>query len=122
MFNIGFPELLMILVIALIVFGPNKLPELAKGFGKAMREFKKATEDVKGNILSEVGDLPKIGGVAKEDLLFDFARALSDSPEQGVSAPNSSPQTVIHTEEAKDQEENEACSGDTLVPEQHHLA
>src|SRR5512136_1885967 len=44
MFDIGLPELLVIIGIALIVFGPNKLPELAKAFGKAMREFKKATE------------------------------------------------------------------------------
>jgi TatA/E family protein of Tat protein translocase len=38
MFNIGFPELLIILAIALIIFGPNKLPELAKVSGKAMAE------------------------------------------------------------------------------------
>jgi TatA/E family protein of Tat protein translocase len=44
MFDVGLPELLVIIVIALIVFGPNKLPELAKAFGKAMGEFKKATK------------------------------------------------------------------------------
>jgi len=37
MFNIGLPELLIIVAIALIVFGPNKLPELARAFGRAMR-------------------------------------------------------------------------------------
>ena len=45
MFNIGLPELLIIAAIALIVFGPNKLPELARAFGRAMREFRKATEE-----------------------------------------------------------------------------
>ncbi|MDQ0339621.1 sec-independent protein translocase protein TatA [Caldalkalibacillus uzonensis] len=38
--NIGFPELLIILVIALIVFGPHKLPELGRAAGKTIREFK----------------------------------------------------------------------------------
>ncbi len=119
MFNIGFPELLIIVVIALIVFGPNKLPELAKGFGRAMREFKKATEGVKENIMSEVGDLPKVGGVEKEDLLFDFARALSDSSEEGLSGPNSSPQALIPAEEPKGEEEKQESLGDTVAPEQH---
>ena len=41
------PDLLVILVIALIVFGPKKLPELAKTIGRALGEFKKTTEEVK---------------------------------------------------------------------------
>lgn len=47
MFGIGLPELLVILVLALIVIGPNKLPDLAKALGKGMREFKKASEEIK---------------------------------------------------------------------------
>lgn len=41
--NIGIPGLLLILIVALIVFGPNKLPEIGKAFGNSLREFKKAT-------------------------------------------------------------------------------
>lgn len=43
MSNIGFPGLVLILIIALIVFGPNKLPELGKAFGRSLKEFKDAT-------------------------------------------------------------------------------
>lgn len=45
MFGIGFPELLIILVIVLIIFGANKLPEIGAGMGKAIKNFKKATSE-----------------------------------------------------------------------------
>ena len=47
--QLGFGEMLVILVIALLVFGPKKLPELGKSLGKGIREFKKATNDLKSN-------------------------------------------------------------------------
>jgi sec-independent protein translocase protein TatB len=50
MFGIGGMELFIILVIALIVLGPNKLPDLAKMLGKAMGEFQRATGDLKREI------------------------------------------------------------------------
>ena len=46
MYSIGIPELVLILVIALVVFGPGKLPEIGKAVGKSLREFRSAsTED-----------------------------------------------------------------------------
>ena len=44
--NIGVPGLIIILVIALIVFGPNKLPELGRAAGRTLKEFKSATSDL----------------------------------------------------------------------------
>ena len=48
--NIGFGELLMILVVVLVLFGAKKIPELAKGLGKGISEFKKGLKDVENEI------------------------------------------------------------------------
>ena len=53
MFGIGFPELLLILAIALIVLGPKRLPDLAKALGRGLAEFKKATDELKQTIHDE---------------------------------------------------------------------
>ena len=88
MFNIGLPEMLIILVIALIVFGPNKLPELAKAFGKAMREFKKATEEVKESFKEETRDLEEIkSNLNQENLLADLAGAVEEEVTPESSPP-----------------------------------
>jgi sec-independent protein translocase protein TatA len=46
MFNIGMPELILILIIALVVFGPGKLPDIGKALGRGIQEFKKASAEV----------------------------------------------------------------------------
>ncbi|GAU09532.1 twin-arginine translocase TatA/TatE family subunit [Desulfoplanes formicivorans] len=45
MFGIGIPELIIILVIVLVIFGANKLPEIGSGMGRAIKNFKKATSE-----------------------------------------------------------------------------
>jgi Tat protein translocase TatB subunit len=84
MFGIGFPELILILVIGLIVLGPNKLPELAKALAKGLAEFKKATQEIKQNL--DVDDNFKeikenLGGSIKE-LKDNIAESMSgiDNP------------------------------------------
>ena len=45
MFGLGMPELILILIIALVIFGPSKLPEMGASVGKAIREFRNATKE-----------------------------------------------------------------------------
>lgn len=54
--NIGFPGLILILVLALIIFGPQKLPEIGRAFGNSLREFKKATEGLTDDLKKEMKD------------------------------------------------------------------
>ena len=63
MFGIGFPELVIILVVALVIFGPGKLPEIGSALGKGIRDFKKAFEgaedDLKKVETKDGGEQPK---------------------------------------------------------------
>ena len=52
---IGAPETFIIILVILMLFGAKKIPELAQGLGKGMKEFKKATDDIKREITDETG-------------------------------------------------------------------
>jgi len=61
-FNLGAPELIIILVLALLIFGPKRLPQLGRTIGKGMAEFRKASNDLKRSIeteMREVDDLAR---------------------------------------------------------------
>ncbi|SFT80910.1 sec-independent protein translocase protein TatA [Selenomonas sp. GACV-9] len=80
MFGIGVPELILILVVGLIVFGPGKLPEVARSLGKGIREFKKAT-----NVLSQAINAPEQAPVQQQ------AAAQPQQPAQQQAAATASP-------------------------------
>ncbi|WP_455662944.1 twin-arginine translocase TatA/TatE family subunit [Pradoshia sp.] len=59
MSNIGLPGLIIILVLALIIFGPKKLPEIGRAFGQTLREFKNSTKDLSNEVMSDLDDSKK---------------------------------------------------------------
>ena len=74
MFNIGMGEMIVVAVVALFVFGPGKLPEVARAVGKGLRDFRKAMQDVaddlnaeeirevKESIQKDIKDVKHLGG------------------------------------------------------------
>ena len=52
--NLGAPEVLLVMLVILIFFGPSKIPELAKGLGKGFREFRKASQEIQEGIEKEI--------------------------------------------------------------------
>jgi len=80
--GIGGPELMMIMFIILLLFGANKLPELARGFGKSMREFKKAASGVEEEFRQAMNEAERQEIAAKKP-----AGALPRPPEQAAKPP-----------------------------------
>ena len=78
--NIGAPELIIILVIALLILGPGKLPEVGASIGKSIREFRKASSDVSDSMKVDTSPLP-----ATQD------EVAPPAPAQAVAPPTAEP-------------------------------
>ncbi|WP_158825284.1 Sec-independent protein translocase subunit TatA/TatB [Mucilaginibacter lacusdianchii] len=76
--NIGTPELILILFVALLLFGGNKLPELARGLGKGIRDFKDASEGVKREIHNQINNFDEkpSAPVVRNDYIADTQTSL----------------------------------------------
>ena len=79
--SIGMPELIIIFVIALIVFGPRKLPELGRSLGRSLAEFKKASNELKSTLEEEIR-------LEEQRTTFEEKKA---SAAQSVTAPPANP-------------------------------
>ncbi|MBU4581695.1 MAG: Sec-independent protein translocase protein TatB [Proteobacteria bacterium] len=98
MFGIGMPELLIIAVVALLVVGPKKLPDIAKALGKGLSEFRKATDSATETIKEtlKTDELKKdIDGI-KDSLLHDAGeeKGAPDPPDTPVGSENDAPKTA----------------------------
>jgi sec-independent protein translocase protein TatA len=83
--SIGMPELIIIFVIALIIFGPRKLPELGRSLGKSLAEFKRASNELKSTLEEEIR-------LDEQRSAIDAAKAAAPAP--AASAPAAT--TVAH--------------------------
>jgi sec-independent protein translocase protein TatB len=80
---LSIPHMIVVFIIVLVVFGPNKLPELARGLGKLMAEFRKASADFKGAFEQEMRDLERQTMLAERKKAAEAAAAsAAAAPEQ----------------------------------------
>ena len=109
--QLGIQELIFIFVIALLVFGPKKLPELGKSLGKGLKEFKRATDDLKSSWNEQVRDAERTVDDVKASVTKDLPTKSDfydeyDTPAAEPEAPvppatEESPQTDPKVEPAK---------------------
>jgi TatA/E family protein of Tat protein translocase len=102
MFGIGFQEMLIILVVVLIFFGPKRLPDLAKSLGKGIAEFKKASEEVRKGIEEAVKEESTEEAPKPPEDLSAYGKAPGSHTAAGDPAPPVSPPPEMRITPAND--------------------
>jgi sec-independent protein translocase protein TatA len=114
MFGLGLPELIVIFVIALVVFGPKKLPDLGKSIGRAMAEFKKAQQDFQDSVQAEMKEVEKttdLEGLKKLGRLDDLSAYKEAAESKPAEAEGAGQKTGPTPEQKPDQEKDEGATG-----------
>jgi len=144
---IGMPEMIAIFVIALLLFGPKKLPELGRTLGKAITEFRRASNELKATFESHLSELEKENQSIKESLSpytapdysssysydneyqYDSDHQLSGSTESSASQPTTASATATQDAPASRDEETAAphvagtvARSTTYPTEPHHAS
>jgi sec-independent protein translocase protein TatB len=83
---LSIPHMIVVFIIVLVVFGPNKLPELARGLGKLMAEFRKASTDFKSAFEQEMRDIERQTMLAERKKAADAAAAAAAATQQAPAA------------------------------------
>lgn len=86
---IGWQELVIVLIIALVIFGPKRLPEIGKSLGKGIKEFKKSTTELQEQITKEE---PEVATVEKTETVESAGQPVTAPEPKAVPEP-SSPET-----------------------------
>ncbi len=79
--NLGAGEILLIVVFILIFFGPKKIPEIAQGLGKGIREFRKATREIQDVVEREVNQVKETGPIPEVKEIKEIAQAIVKGPD-----------------------------------------
>lgn len=83
---ISFQEITVILIIAVVIFGPKKIPEIARGLGEGVRAMKKATEDIKREIMNPVDDINPVKDI--QDGIKDIQQTVEEAAEDVADSAN----------------------------------
>ena len=99
--SIGMPELVIILVIALIIFGPRKLPELGRSLGRSLGEFKKASNELRSTLEEEVRVEEQKDQRAKMEAEQTSAIDAAKTTSHGTESAPESPESVSRANSSK---------------------
>ena len=98
--SIGMPELILIFIVALLVFGPKKLPDIGKSLGKGLAEFKRASDELKRTIETEIEQGKTEISVVKEHVSSVQNTLISPPSEATVPRQPADPASVAVAESA----------------------